>query len=110
MFFFLAQETTNRRIVISVTVEQILAWIIIGLLAGLLASFFARGRMSLPGLIFIGLVGALVGGFLFFDLLNITVTGELTNGILIRWIDILVAFIGSLIVLAVTSVFFYRRI
>jgi uncharacterized membrane protein YeaQ/YmgE (transglycosylase-associated protein family) len=108
--FFLAQETVNRRIVISVTVEQILAWIIIGLLAGLLASLFVRGRMSLPGLVLIGLIGALVGGFLFFDLLNIQVSGSLNDGILIRWIDILVAFIGSMIVLAVSSAFFYRRL
>jgi uncharacterized membrane protein YeaQ/YmgE (transglycosylase-associated protein family) len=108
--FFLAQETVNRRIVISVTVEQILAWIIIGLLAGLLASLFVRGRMSLPGLVLIGLIGALVGGFLFFDLLNVQVSGSLNDGILIRWIDILVAFIGSMIVLAVSSAFFYRRL
>jgi uncharacterized membrane protein YeaQ/YmgE (transglycosylase-associated protein family) len=108
--FFLAQETVNRRIVISVTVEQIFAWIIIGLLAGLLASLFVRGRMSLPGLVLIGLIGALVGGFLFFDLLNIQVSGSLNDGILIRWIDILVAFIGSMIVLAVSSAFFYRRL
>jgi uncharacterized membrane protein YeaQ/YmgE (transglycosylase-associated protein family) len=105
----LANGVLDNQITISVTVEQIISWIIIGLIAGLLASLFARGRVSLFGLLFVGLLGAVVGGFLFFDVLDLEVTGDLAGGILIRWIDILVAFIGALIILAVTSAFYWRR-
>jgi uncharacterized membrane protein YeaQ/YmgE (transglycosylase-associated protein family) len=87
-----------------------ISWIIIGLIAGLLASVFVRGRVSLFGLLFIGLLGAVVGGFLFFDVLDLEVTGDLAQGILIRWIDILVAFIGALLILAITSMFYWRRV
>lgn len=108
---WLAQNSVlNDRITISITVEQMISWIIIGLIAGLLASVFVRGRVSLFGLLFIGLLGAVVGGFLFFDVLDLEVTGDLAQGILIRWIDILVAFIGALLILAITSMFYWRRV
>jgi uncharacterized membrane protein YeaQ/YmgE (transglycosylase-associated protein family) len=108
---WLAQNgVLDDRITISITVEQMISWIIIGLIAGLLASVFVRGRVSLFGLLFIGLLGAVVGGFLFFDVLELEVTGDLAQGILIRWIDILVAFIGALLILAITSMFYWRRV
>ncbi len=107
---FLAQSVLDDTITVSITVEQLIAWMIIGLIAGILASIFTRGRHSLLGLMFIGLLGAIVGGFLFFDVMDLEVTGDLATGILIRWIDILVAFAGSLIILAITSVFYWRRI
>ena len=107
---FLAQSVMDEQITISITVEQLLAWILVGLIAGLLASLFVRGRISLPGIILIGLLGAIVGGFLFFDVLEIAVTSPLNEGILIRWIDILVAFVGSILILAATSVFYWRRL
>ena len=106
---FLAQGLMDNQITISVTVEQLIAWLIIGLVAGLLASIFVRGRMSLAGVVLLGLVGALVGGFLVFDLLNVEVTGDLAQGILLRWIDIVVAFIGAVIVLFLSSLFYWRR-
>ncbi len=105
-----ADSILNDRITISVTVEQVIAWIIIGLIAGLVASIFVRGRVSMFGLLFVGLLGAVVGGFIFFDLLNIQPSGELAGGILIRWIDMIVSIIGALIVMAVTSAFYWRRI
>ena len=107
---FVADTVLNNQITISITVEQLIAWIIIGLIAGLVASVFVRGRVSLFGLLFLGLLGAVVGGFIFFDLLNVQPTGDLAGGILIRWIDIVVSIIGALIVMAVTSVFYWRRI
>jgi uncharacterized membrane protein YeaQ/YmgE (transglycosylase-associated protein family) len=103
MFYILAQDTiTSRPITVNTTVGQIIAWVMIGLIAGLLASFFMRGRKSLSTIVLIGLVGAIVGGFIF-DVLNIEITGSLNNGIVIRWIDILVSFIGAMLILAVTS-------
>lgn len=106
---FLAQGILDNQINISVTGEQIIAWVIVGLVAGLLASVFARGRMSLAGAVLLGLVGAVVGGFLIFDLLDVEVTGDLSQGILIRWIDIVVAFLGAVIVLFITGLLFRRR-
>ena len=106
----LADGILDNQVTISVTVEQLMSWIIIGLIAGLLASLFTRGRVSLFGLLFVGLLGAIVGGFLFFDVLDLQVTGDLAEGIVIRWIDILVAFIGSLLILAITSMFYWRRV
>jgi len=109
---FLAQGVLGTQITFSVTVEQIIAWLIVGLIAGLLASVFTRGRMSLAGVVLLGLVGALVGGFLIFQLLNVEIKpdSDLAGGILIRWIDIIVAFIGAIIVLFITSLFYARRL
>jgi uncharacterized membrane protein YeaQ/YmgE (transglycosylase-associated protein family) len=44
----------------------ILAWIVMGLLAGILARFFMPGRqpMGLLGTMVLGIVGAVVGGFI----------------------------------------------
>jgi len=44
----------------------IIAWIILGLLVGILARFFAPGRqpMGLVATILLGIVGAVVGGFI----------------------------------------------
>jgi uncharacterized membrane protein YeaQ/YmgE (transglycosylase-associated protein family) len=109
MFYILAQDTiTSRPVTVNTTVGQIIAWIMIGLIAGLLASFFMRGRKNLSTIVLIGLVGAIVGGFIF-DVLNIEITGSLNNGILIRWIDILVSFIGAMLILAVTSRISFSR-
>jgi uncharacterized membrane protein YeaQ/YmgE (transglycosylase-associated protein family) len=85
-----------------------ITWSIVGLIAGALASILARGKLYglIPSMI-IGLLGAFIGGFLF-NLLGIDVPQSLEGGITIRWIDILVAFAGSFIILAVYS-FFYRR-
>lgn len=107
---FLADSILDDQITISITVEQLIAWIIIGLIAGLAASVFVRGRVSLFGLLFIGLVGAVVGGFIFFDLLGVEPSGDLAGGILIRWIDMIVSIVGALLVMAVASVFYRRRI
>ncbi|NDJ78851.1 MAG: GlsB/YeaQ/YmgE family stress response membrane protein [Chloroflexi bacterium] len=106
----MADSIMNDQITITITVEQLLAWIIIGLLAGLIASMFVRGRISLFGLLFVGLLGAVVGGFVFFDLLEVQPSPELVDGILIRWIDIIVSVVGALLVMAATSLFYWRRV
>lgn len=83
--------------------QQIITWLIIGLFAGFLASLVIRGRgMGLQSSIIIGLVGALVGGFLF-SLLNIQVPEVLGTGITLRYIDIIVSFIGAILVLLIVS-------
>jgi uncharacterized membrane protein YeaQ/YmgE (transglycosylase-associated protein family) len=76
----------------------IITWTIIGLVAGILANWLLRGGARLGSSLIIGLAGALVGGFLF-SLLNIQVGPPLDIIFPVRLIDILVAFIGALIVL-----------
>jgi len=74
----------------------ILAWIVVGLIAGWLASRVMRGGgYGLIGDIVVGVVGALIGGFLASTLLKMP---NAVNGINVT--SILVAFIGAVILLA----------
>ncbi len=81
-----------------VTISDLLVWLIVGLLAGSLAGLLVKrskrgfGRLANLGL---GLVGAVVGGFLF-DLLRIDL--GLAN-ISISLQDIVAALVGSLLFL-----------
>ncbi len=74
----------------------ILAWVIVGLIAGWLAGELMRGSgFGLPGNMIVGIVGALLGGFLATALFNIPDP--------LRGVDlttILVAFLGSVVLLA----------
>ncbi|NLE50269.1 MAG: hypothetical protein GX613_02580 [Chloroflexi bacterium] len=108
MTIFLLQTVTDRPVTVSTTVGQIITWIIIGLIAGLFANILIRGRgMSLTGLIVIGLIGSFVGGFLF-SLIDLEPTGILGGELVIRWIDVVAAFFGALIIFALTSVWWRR--
>ena len=83
----------------------ILAWLVVGLIAGWLASMVMRGGgYGLIGDIVVGIVGALIGGFLASTLLNIpdAMTG-------INFPSILVAFIGAVILIAILRLFSGRR-
>ncbi len=73
----------------------ILSWIIVGLIAGWLASLVVRGGgYGILGDIILGIVGALVGGFIASALFNI---GNPVSGINVT--TIIVAFIGAVIVI-----------
>ncbi len=75
----------------------ILAWIIVGLIAGWLAGLVMRGHgYGLLGNIVIGIVGALIGGFLAGALFN---TADVVNGINIG--SIVVAFLGAIVLIAI---------
>jgi len=79
----------------------ILAWIVVGLIAGWLASQVMRGGgYGLIGDIIIGVVGAVIGGFLAEKLFNMSapVTG-------INVPSIFVAFVGAVILLAILRLF-----
>ena len=83
----------------------ILAWLVVGLIAGWLASMVMRGGgYGLIGDIIVGIVGALIGGFLASTLLNIP---DAMTGINIT--SILVAFIGAVILIAILRLFSGRR-
>ena len=83
----------------------ILAWIIVGLVAGWLASQVMRGGgYGLIGDIIVGVVGAVIGGFLAGTLFNIP---DAVNGINVT--SILVAFIGAVILIAILRAVGGRR-
>jgi len=82
---------------VPVTVEQVVVWVIIGGLAGLLADAFVKGiRLGLAGAIVVGMLGGLIGGWLF-GLLGVSVGGGLLG-------DILVAFVGAVVLLLILRV------
>jgi len=83
----------------------ILAWIVVGLIAGWLASQVMRGGgYGLIGDIIVGIVGAVIGGFLAATFLKMP---NAVNGINIT--SILVAFIGAVILLAILRMVSGRR-
>ncbi len=83
----------------------ILAWLVVGLIAGFLASQVMRGGgYGLIGDIIVGVVGALIGGFLAANLLNMP---DAVNGINVT--SILVAFVGAVILIALLRLVSGRR-
>jgi uncharacterized membrane protein YeaQ/YmgE (transglycosylase-associated protein family) len=71
----------------------ILAWLVVGLVAGWLAGKVSRGHgFGLIGDLVVGLVGALIGGFL---------AGLLFHGTVGLLGSIIVAFLGAVILLAI---------
>lgn len=84
----------------------ILSWIIVGLIAGWLAGEMMRGAgFGLVGNIIVGIVGALLGGFLATALFNVP---DPVNGINIT--SIIVAFLGAVILLAILRMFRGSRV
>jgi uncharacterized membrane protein YeaQ/YmgE (transglycosylase-associated protein family) len=82
---------------------SIIAWIVLGLIAGWLAGQFMRGGgYGIVGDIVLGIIGALVGGFLSGTLLGVDVTG-------LNITSIIIAFVGAVIVIAVSRLFTGRR-
>jgi len=100
----------DHAVTITFVPDQIITWIIIGLIAGILASVVVRGyRYGFIASIVIGLLGALLGGFLF-TLLHISVPPSLSGGLMLHWSDILVAFVGAMLILLVFGAAYrYRR-
>jgi uncharacterized membrane protein YeaQ/YmgE (transglycosylase-associated protein family) len=80
---------------------SLLSWLVVGLIAGFLASRVMRGGgYGLIGDIVVGVVGALIGGWLATTLLKMP---NPVNGINIG--TIIVAFIGAVILLAILRLF-----
>ncbi|HEX8035898.1 MAG TPA: GlsB/YeaQ/YmgE family stress response membrane protein [Ktedonobacterales bacterium] len=83
----------------------IIAWIIVGGIAGWLASLVVRGTgLGLVGDIIVGIVGGLIGGFLLSLLLpgSFSVTGFNLG-------SIIVAFIGAVVLLLLVRLFTGNR-
>ncbi len=84
----------------------ILSWIIVGLIAGWLAGLVMKGGgYGVLGDIILGIVGALIGGFLVGAL-----TGNPTAVSGINLTSILVAFIGAVILVAIVRAVGGRRV
>lgn len=79
-------------------IESLLLWIVVGLVAGVLASYVVGGGFGIVGDIVVGVVGAFIGGWLFSTLDIRNPLGGLPG-------TILVAFIGAVILLAVLRLF-----
>ncbi len=75
---------------------SIIVWIVLGLIAGWLAGMVMKGGYGLIGDIVLGIIGAIVGGFLTGVLLG----RDMVNGFNIE--SIVVAFIGAIIVIAIS--------
>lgn len=82
----------------------IISWIVVGLIAGVIAKLIMPGRD--PGgwiiTILLGVVGAVVGGFL----VGLVVGGDVITGI--NFTTILVAILGAVILLALYRFFVAR--
>jgi uncharacterized membrane protein YeaQ/YmgE (transglycosylase-associated protein family) len=75
----------------------ILAWIVVGLIAGWLAGVVMKGSgYGVVGDIILGIIGAVLGGFLAGALFNVP---DAINGINLT--TILVAFLGAVILVAI---------
>lgn len=82
-------------------IANLLVWVIVGAIAGWLASIVMKTNRS-QGLladIIVGILGGLIGGFL----LNALGVGGAVSGINIA--SILVAFIGAVVLLAILRLF-----
>lgn len=74
------------------SLETFLLWLVVGLIAGWLASAIVGGGFGLVGDIVVGIVGAFVGGFVFRALGVASPFGGLAG-------SIFVAFIGAVLLL-----------
>ena len=74
------------------TIETLVVWLFVGLIAGWLASAVVGGGYGLVGDIVIGIVGAFLGGWLF-RALGVTAPGSGIVG------TIVVAFVGAVALL-----------
>ena len=74
---------------------SIIAWVLLGLIAGWLAGQFMRGGgYGVLGDIVLGIIGAVVGGFVFSTLFGWDVTGFNIGSVLI-------SFVGACVVIAI---------
>jgi uncharacterized membrane protein YeaQ/YmgE (transglycosylase-associated protein family) len=81
----------------------IIAWIVLGAIAGFITNLIMGGKEGVIGTIILGIVGAIVGGWLAGTVLKVAdVTGVNVQ-------SIVVAVVGAIIVVAVYRMFAGRR-
>jgi len=85
--------TFSSLVLADISLSAVIWWIVVGLIAGFLASLVKRGGVyGIVGDVIVGLVGALIGGFLA-SLVGIGSGGFMGT--------IIVAFIGACILIAI---------
>lgn len=77
---------------------SILYWIVFGLITGSIANFIAPNSQGMIGSIVLGIIGAIVGGYLGERFFNVSVTG-------FNMMSFVVAVLGSLVVIFVSRLF-----
>jgi uncharacterized membrane protein YeaQ/YmgE (transglycosylase-associated protein family) len=108
--YAIIQDVSNQPVqfTVNTTLGQIITWLVIGFIAGVLANLLVRGhgRGCLTSIV-LGLIGAVVGGFIF-SILGIRIFGALDLHFTVAWADIIAAFIGALLVLLLFRMLFRR--
>ena len=90
---------------ISLTVDEVIVWILVGLVAGALAGRVALGHdLGLLGDIVAGVLGAFLGGVLA-EIFKIKIL--IANSLIIS--EIVVAFVGAILLLFVLRIFGFGR-
>ena len=90
--------TVATLVLADISLESLIWWLIVGLIAGFLASVVMRGGgYGIVGDIVVGLIGAFIGGWLF-SLLGVSSGGGLLG-------SIIVAFIGACILIFLLRAF-----
>jgi uncharacterized membrane protein YeaQ/YmgE (transglycosylase-associated protein family) len=82
----------------------IISWIVLGAIAGFLANMVVGGREGVIGTIILGIVGALVGGYIAQALFH---KGDVTG---VNVESIVISVIGAIVVLFVWRAFTRRRV
>jgi uncharacterized membrane protein YeaQ/YmgE (transglycosylase-associated protein family) len=96
------------QVTITFSPQAVVTWLVIGLLAGLLANlFFGRRGFSVARSIVLGLAGALLGALLL-SIVPIPADSPLAAAITIRYVDVIASFVGAVIVLIVVNALFRR--
>ena len=84
---------------------SIIAWIVLGLVAGWLAGMVMRGGgYGIIGDIVLGILGAIIGGWITGAVLG----ADLVNGFNV--ISVIVAVIGAIVLIAISRLFTGRRV
>ena len=84
---------------------SIIAWIVLGLVAGWLAGMIMRGGgYGIIGDIVLGVVGALIGGWITSAVLG----RDMVNGFNVE--TLIVAVIGAIVLIAISRLFTGRRV
>ena len=84
---------------------SIIGWIVLGLIAGWLAGQVMRGGgYGIIGDIVLGIIGAVVGGWL----TGVVLGADLVNGFNV--ISVIVAVIGAIVLIAISRLFTGRRV
>lgn len=81
----------------------LLAWLIVGFLAGILAGYFVPNQFGIIGTTLVGMAGAVIGGWLFREL------GEQGTTGLSIW-SIFVSLVGAIILLIIINAINQRRL